>query len=47
MIHQVVRHQLILGKFHHDQTLFSLTGNDGCLKGNHAQIALIQVSELL
>ena len=30
---------IILGKFDHDRTLFSLTGNHGECKGNHPQMA--------
>ena len=37
---------MYLGKFHHDRTLFSLTGIM-VSKGNHPQIALFQVSELI
>ena len=37
----------ILGKFHHDRTLFSRTLEIMVSKANHPQMVLIQVSEIL
>ena len=44
--HPSCHHDIYLGKFHHDLTATSLTGIM-VTKGNHPQMALIQVSVIL